>query len=118
MPNLQCSTGEFDGLIVVAAVGDVDMVGSDALWEELSARLAPASVVALDCTGVTFMDSMGLQTLLRAHQHATDQQGCFVLVGANRYLDRVLELTGMTGLIPNFADVETARLALGSAAAG
>lgn len=117
MPSLKCSTSKFDDLTVVFVVGDIDMAGSSVLWEELAAHLVRGSVVALDCTGVTFMDSMGLRTMLQAHQRAADQQGSFVLVGTSTYVDQVLELTGTVGLFQHFADVEAARVALGSAAA-
>jgi anti-sigma B factor antagonist len=115
VPSVKCSTSKFDDLVVVFVVGDVDMAGSSVLWDELAAQLVPESVVALDCTGVTFMDSMGLRTVVRAHQHAADQRGSFVLVGANKYVDQVLALTGTDGLFQHFADVEVARMALGSA---
>src|SRR4051812_41356073 len=109
MPNLQCSTSVDDGLVVVTVAGDVDFATCDALWEAISARLAPSSVVALDCAGITFIDSMGLKSLMRAREHAAGQRATFVLVGSNAYVDRVLELTGTTGLIRCFGDVEAAR---------
>jgi stage II sporulation protein AA (anti-sigma F factor antagonist) len=99
-------------LIAVVTTGDVDYASSEALWNELHAQLVPASALGLECTGITFMDSMGLQVLIRARHHAIEQQVSFALIGANEYVDRVLELTGLTDLLPRFADVETARAAL------
>lgn len=113
MPSLQCSTSKYGDLIVVATSGDVDLASAETLWDELCTRLVPASTLAVDCTGITFIDSMGLQVLMRTHRHAADQQASFGLIGANGYLDQVLGLTGLTGLIPRFADVETARAKLG-----
>lgn len=110
MPSLQFTTSKQDGLTVVTAVGDVDLASSETLWHELSPHLVPASALALECTGISFLDSMGLQVLLRTHQYAADQQASFVLIGSSHYVDQVLALTGMTGLIPRFADVETALL--------
>ena len=110
MPDLQCSVSNEGGLTVVAASGDVDVATAGALWEAISAQVTPSSAVVLDCAGITFMDSMGLQSLLRAYRYADEQQGSFALVGiANSYVDRVLELTGMTQVIPHFTDVEAAR---------
>jgi anti-anti-sigma factor len=112
MQNLQCVTRKYGDLITVVTTGDVDYASSGALWNELHAQLVPASALGLECTGITFMDSMGLQVLLRAQQHATEQQASFALIGASEYVDRVLELTGLTDAIPHFADVETARATL------
>lgn len=108
MQTLQCTTGKRGDLIVVAATGDVDLASAERLWEELRAQLMPASTVALECSGITFLDSMGLQVLMRTHQHAADQQASFVLIGSSHYVDQVLSLTGMSGIIPHFDDVETA----------
>lgn len=108
MQMLQCTTSKHGDLIVVAATGDVDIASSETLWEELRAQLVPTSIVALECTGITFLDSMGLQVLLRTHQHAADQQASFMLIGSSHYVDQVLTLTGMSGVIPHFDDVETA----------
>src|SRR4051812_9184262 len=118
MPNLQCSTSMSDGLVVEKAAGDVDSATCEALWEEISAQLAPSSVVALDCAGITFIDSMGLKSLMRARRHAAEQHATFVLAGSNACLDRVLELTGTTDLIPCFDGVEAARGCLAGRAAG
>ena len=112
MPTLQCSTSKHGNLIVVAASGDVDLASAETLWDELCTQLMPASSLALDCTGITFIDSMGLQVLMRTYQHAADLRASFGLIGANGYLDQVLGLTGLTGLIPRFTDVEAARARL------
>lgn len=117
MPSLRCSTTTSDGLVVVAVAGDVDFATADVLWEELSAQLTPSSTVAMDCAEITFLDSMGLRSLVRAQQHAAEQQATFVLVGSNTNVDRVLELTGMTDLIPRFDDIDAAREGLADRAA-
>lgn len=109
MPTLQCSTSKYGNLIVVAVTGDIDLATADTMWDELCAQLMPMSALALDCTGITFIDSMGLQVLMRAHRQTVEQQTSFALLGANQYVNRVLELAGLTGVIPHFADVETAR---------
>jgi len=112
MPSLQCSTTTNGVLTVVSVTSDIDFATADALWNELSAQLTPLSAVALDCVGITFMDSMGLRTVMRAHHRATEQQAFFALIGFNAYVDRVLELTGLTEVVAHFPDVEAARTAV------
>jgi anti-anti-sigma factor len=109
MPSLQCSTSKHGTLIVVAVAGEIDLATYETMWDELRTQLVPTSSLALDCTGITFIDSMGLQALMRTHRYAAEQHASFALVGANDYVDRVLGLAGLTGLIPRFADIETAQ---------
>jgi anti-anti-sigma factor len=108
MLDLHCATSKHGDMIVVEAVGDVDLASSEILWKEICGHLAPTSTVALECTRITFLDSMGLQVLMRARQYAADQQASFLLIGSSHYVDQVLALTGMVGLIPHFEDLETA----------
>jgi anti-anti-sigma factor len=110
--GLQCTTDKHGGLVVVQVVGDVDLATADVLWGELSAQLVPGSAVVLECTGITFIDSMGLQVLLRTNRYASEQSASFGLIGTNQYVDRVLELSGLIGLLPRFADIETAQAEL------
>jgi stage II sporulation protein AA (anti-sigma F factor antagonist) len=112
MTSLHCSTSKHGALTVVAATGEIDLATAETLWDELRPRLTPASALALDCTGITFIDSMGLQVLMRAHRYAAEQQASFALVGANVYVNRVLELAGLIGFLPYFTDGETARASL------
>lgn len=113
MPGLQCTTSKHGDLIVVTATGDVDLATAESLWNELCAQLVPASAVSLECTEIAFIDSIGLRALMRAHRHAADQQASFALIGANAYVDQLLALTGLTGLIPRFPDIDTAQAELG-----
>jgi stage II sporulation protein AA (anti-sigma F factor antagonist) len=109
MPGFQCSTSGTDGLIVVTVAGDVDFAVAEVLWEELGGHLIPSAIVLMECSGISFMDSMGLRTLIRAHDRAAEQKAGFALVGVGRPVCRVLELTGLSGLIPQFTDLEAAR---------
>jgi len=112
MSRLQCSTSKYGDLTVVVATGDVDLATAGELWAELCPHLLPTAVVALECAGITFMDSMGLQVLMRTRQHAAEQQGSFALIGTDEHVDRALGLTGLTAVVPRFADVEAARAEL------
>ncbi|MEY9929752.1 anti-anti-sigma factor [Catenulispora sp. GP43] len=112
MPSLECSTSAIGGLAVVTAVGDVDFASAEKLWESLVSQLTLSSAVVLDCTGISFMDSSGLRSLVRARQHAIEQQAAFGLVGLNVLVERVFDLTGLNDLLPRFGDIDAARAAL------
>ncbi|MFC8290688.1 STAS domain-containing protein [Streptomyces sp. NPDC057242] len=65
-----------DGVRVVTLHGEIDHTGRDVLRDALTQHQAgtPPRVVA-DMSGVSFMDSSGINVLIFAHQHLTDAQG-------------------------------------------
>jgi anti-sigma B factor antagonist len=94
-----------DGPTVVWAVGEVDMAVAKRLGAEIDSRLVPGSTVALDCTGITFMDSSGLRVLVRALRLAEEVRAEFVLTSVPQPVAKVLTLAGLAGLFRCFADV-------------
>lgn len=75
-------SGEIDAhsvSVVDAALGDAD----------------PTSEVALDLSGVTFIDSSGLRSLVAAHKRAAEAGGGLVLVDPSEPVLRLLSLTGL-----------------------
>jgi anti-anti-sigma factor len=69
--------------------------------------------VAVDLSGVTFVDSSGIEVLVRAQKQAT---GALHLlgVGRSRPVNRVLDLFGLSGEFDQHADLDALRRALGS----
>ena len=83
-----------NGTAVVAVRGEVDLYTAPRLWETLDAAIAetPAELV-IDLTDVTFLDSMGLNVLVRAHKRLKPISGSVVVRGANNQVFKVFELT-------------------------
>jgi anti-anti-sigma factor len=100
MRNFSCSSREDDGRVVVEAGGEVDLAVADRLWTELESRLVPGGRVVLDCTDVTFLDSTGLQVLLRAVQTAAAVGAGFELAGRSEAVSRTLVLAGLADMFP------------------
>ncbi|WP_333738569.1 STAS domain-containing protein [Streptomyces sp. IBSBF 2806] len=99
-----------DGVRVVSVHGEIDddvhAVLSQALLSEDGAA-APLRIVA-DLSGVTFIDSTGINVLLAAHQHASDAQGWLRLAGAQEPVAHVLRIVGLDTLIDFYPTVEQA----------
>jgi anti-sigma B factor antagonist len=55
--------------------------------------------VVLDLRDLTFVDSTGLQTFLKAQSRAADNGHRFALVGANGQLRRILQVTATQGIL-------------------
>jgi anti-anti-sigma factor len=85
----------FDGAgstLVVA--GELDAHSAPALRERLGVSTG-GDEIALDMSGITFMDSSGLRVLIDAHQEAADRDRRLVVVEPSASVRRVLEIAGV-----------------------
>ncbi|ACU71712.1 anti-sigma-factor antagonist [Catenulispora acidiphila DSM 44928] len=87
---------EQDSVSVVEVSGDVDMSVAGQLSGVLEPLVAAGDVV-VDCTAVTFFDSMGLRVAVDAMNRAGQAGTAFSLV-PSQMVARVLELAGVSGL--------------------
>jgi anti-sigma B factor antagonist len=79
---------------VVALRGDVDM---DTVTELAKTLEQLEKTVVVDVEGVSFIDSTGLQTLLRAHHAAGERGEQLILRRPSPAVSRVLDVTNMWG---------------------
>ncbi|MEZ5215473.1 MAG: STAS domain-containing protein [Ilumatobacteraceae bacterium] len=75
-------------------VGEVDAHTAPQLKEAVAGR--EASVVVLDISGVTFMDSSGLRVVITATEDARASGGDLVLAHPSAAVARLLEISGLT----------------------
>ncbi|MFJ2188806.1 STAS domain-containing protein [Kitasatospora sp. NPDC087861] len=86
---------------VLALYGELDLDSVDALWAALDAALAaPAAVVVIDCAGLEFCDSTGLDAMFRAQDRAAARGSRIELARPRPPVLRMLELTGATDVLP------------------
>lgn len=89
-----------DDWTVLHLSGEIDVSNVDSLRRDLEALDASAQRwVRFDITGVTFLDSVALGLLARAHQQAKALGGRIQVVGASATMRRLLELSGMAFLL-------------------
>jgi len=88
--RLEMST-DVDGALVL--VGEIDSFTAP----DLAARLADTSIVAVDLSGVTFIDSSGLRALVEAHQRHADADAGLTLRRPSAAVQRLLEISGLHG---------------------
>jgi anti-anti-sigma factor len=75
--------------------GDLDLASSGELGRYLATQLdGPAGRVELDLSGVAFIDSNGLHTLIHAQRDATARGSQLVLVAPSSAVETLLALTG------------------------
>ncbi|MGW5720001.1 STAS domain-containing protein [Amycolatopsis sp. NPDC003865] len=82
---------------VLEVAGEVDLLSVEVLDDALAAALArrPALLV-IDLTAVSFLASVGMTVLLKAHRDAGDGTKLRVVTPGRSTVGRALELTGLT----------------------
>lgn len=86
------------GAIVLALTGELDLATSPVLERELNQAFASTDrePVVIDLGALEFMDSTGLNVLVRAHQRADDSARRFGLIRGRPQVQRLLTLTGVS----------------------
>ncbi|MFF3215425.1 STAS domain-containing protein [Streptomyces sp. NPDC002886] len=96
-----------DQAVAVRPTGEIDIDTAPALHFALTEALAhatPAKDVVLDCSGITFCDSSGLNALLAVRRQAQQTNTVIRLAAPNAQLQRILEITGTLPLFPQDQD--------------
>jgi len=85
--------------------GELDGSSADALFTELNRLLATdAQTILLDLEGLDFIDSVGLQCLVRAARRSRDRGDQLRIVGARGQVQELLSLTGLNTALPLIDD--------------
>jgi anti-sigma B factor antagonist len=89
---MQHTLREEQGALVIAFEGDVDLEHSPKARELLLRGIGQGKNVFVDMSGVTYIDSSGVASLVEGFQRAKTQGSSFALVAVNPAALRVLEL--------------------------
>lgn len=101
-----------DGAAIVAAVGDIDLSGSPALRSEMKKvqEAKPARII-VDLSGVPYMDSSGVATLVEAMKFARANRGKLVLCSLSDRVRSIFEIARLESVFTIVSDVEAAKIA-------
>jgi len=87
--------------LVVAVSGEVDLSNAGHVETQVAKAIAGAVAVALDLNGVTYLDSRGLQLLLRLAERHVHHSLDLVIVAAPRSIaHELLQVTGIVEVVP------------------
>lgn len=102
--------GDPDGeAVLVRVTGDLDVVTAADLWPHLAGLIAAGHIrIAIDCAGLTFLDSSGIAVLVRGLRAVTPLGGSLRLRSVGQ---RVLEVLTITSLTEAFLDESELRRA-------
>jgi anti-sigma B factor antagonist len=88
-----------NGTRVVVATGEIDMASAPALWEAMSEAIATGQGdVIVDLSGVTFIDSQGLNVLLRAYKMLSPEGRGVCLRSPRPQTRQALEVSGVASV--------------------
>lgn len=98
-----------DGDVVLAVSGEVDINGATELKRAFDEIAGHGGKVVIDLLLVSFMDSMGLGTLIEGRNRLESDGAAVLLVSDNGPVGRLLALTKLDESFPVFDSVASAR---------
>lgn len=107
--SLNVSAQTRDGAIIVAPTGDIDLTGSPTLRNELRKFAAQRPVrMVVDLSGVSYMDSSGVATLVEAMQMTRRSNTKLVLCGMQDRVKSIFEIARLDSVFTITPDLESA----------
>ncbi len=97
------------GVPVVAAPEEIDITNADGLRSALlQAAASGHGTFVVDMTRTRFCDTSGLHALVAAHKRARAESRELLLVIPSTAVLRILAITGIDRVIPNFTSLDEA----------
>jgi anti-anti-sigma factor len=94
--QFQIESARVNGVVRLTLTGELDLAEADAAYEALLDYIGKAGAsIEFDFSGLAFVDSSGLRTLVNACRAAAESGVPFVVVDASEALRRVAQLTGV-----------------------
>ena len=107
---MECQHEDADGVRIIRLVGRMDIEGNDEIalrFNTLAVTGGPSIIV--DLTGVEFLGSIGISTLVTGAKTLKLRKGVFVLFGARPNVLAALQRTNIPSLIPTVDTLAEAR---------
>ncbi|MFC4003266.1 STAS domain-containing protein [Prauserella oleivorans] len=100
--ELLITTERFEDAFIVRAKGEIDLgtVGQlDSALDAACDKVTPPMSVVADLTGITFLASSGLSSLVRTHERCAEQGTPLRVLVGNRSVRRGFEVTGLDQML-------------------
>jgi anti-sigma B factor antagonist len=108
MFNVDLSTRECDGQVIVALRGELDVLDAAGVADALAAVTVREQWVVVDLAGLGFIDARGLGVLVSARKRARHAGGDLLLAAPQRRVVEVLAVTGLLSLFSVHTSVDEA----------
>lgn len=101
---MKIESEEKAGITVVRLDGEINSGTAEMVQESLLELVEPGGKIALEMSGVTYISSVGLRTLLLLYREISHQDGRIVLCGLT---EMVYDTMFITGFLEFFETYET-----------
>lgn len=91
---MKITSHEESRIVFIHPAGDVDGKSAPDFKDQVLARIEPEGRIVLDMTGVSFMSSAGLRSMLLIYREAKGKAARIVLVGVNSDIRGSMSATG------------------------
>lgn len=106
---MQCTESDQNGVAIMALTGDVDLQNSPELRKLLQAKTsAKCPALVVDFSGVEYIDSSGLATLVEYRRDSQKYKGAFSLAALSTRVRTIFELVRLNEIIPIHTTLEEA----------
>jgi len=104
-----------EGVVLIRVAGEIDMFTSPELRDVLLPCFKPSTPgIVVDLSGVSFMDSSGIATLVEGLQWSRKQGRKFILTGLGTTVFNALSLTKLDSVFSIETDAKKAMAAIGN----
>src|SRR5271169_5065722 len=103
---MELSTEEINGITRVVLEGRMDIEGAQAVDLRMNVIAGSARQLLIDLSGVSFLGSMGLRSILVPAQAVKRRGGKIVLFNPTQMVEEVLRCTNMINILPVCHDME------------
>ncbi len=106
---MEISTRQVGKTTVVAVAGTIDALNASDLTAALLERISAGDVhLVVDLSGVDFMSSSGLRSILAGLKESRQRGGDLRLAGASASIEKVLQMSGFTTILKDYPSVDQA----------
>ncbi|MEY9931245.1 anti-anti-sigma factor [Catenulispora sp. GP43] len=113
--EFSCTATRSADRVVLTVAGDVDLAAHGVFQTDLDQAWDADCDLVIDCSRITFLDSMGLRVLVHAMQRASTHGRDIALAAPSEPVQRVLDLAGIRTLFTEIGPVADAGTETGSA---
>jgi len=106
-----------DGVKTIILTGRMDIAGTQEIEQQFTTLAAgQKALVAVDLSGVTFLASIGMRTLVSSARAQMNRGGAMALINPAPMVNQALIAAGLDSLSPIYPDIEQASRALQASA--
>jgi anti-sigma B factor antagonist len=109
---MKIETEEQAGIRVVQLAGELNSGTAEMVQEKLLEHVEPGCKIVLDMSGVTYISSVGLRTLLLLYRAISQQDGRIVICELTEMVYDTMFITGFLEFFETYDTCSAARSAL------